>query len=181
MDQVILNSAARDLAESIFSLPEYIGATDIAAYSAVNGEISLDPVIDQALAQGKNIYLPNLDHQALRFAPYSRLQKMRINRFKLPEPDVSDDELLERFIPGIQRVNSNFERSWVKDVWVHKSEYAQPVPLLNHSANIPAIRTPIKGLYFANMSQVYPWDRGTNFAVEIGRRAAGQMLGKEGP
>jgi hypothetical protein len=26
------------------------------------------------------------------------------------------------------------------------------------------------------MSQVYPWDRGTNFAVEIGRRAAKMML-----
>jgi hypothetical protein len=26
------------------------------------------------------------------------------------------------------------------------------------------------------MSQVYPWDRGTNFAVEIGRRAARMML-----
>ncbi len=25
------------------------------------------------------------------------------------------------------------------------------------------------------MSQVYPWDRGTNFAVEIGRRAAALM------
>jgi hypothetical protein len=27
------------------------------------------------------------------------------------------------------------------------------------------------------MSQVYPWDRGTNFAVEIGRRAARLMQG----
>jgi len=26
------------------------------------------------------------------------------------------------------------------------------------------------------MSQVYPWDRGTNFAVEIGRRAARLMM-----
>jgi hypothetical protein len=26
------------------------------------------------------------------------------------------------------------------------------------------------------MSQVYPWDRGTNFAVEIGRRAARLIL-----
>jgi hypothetical protein len=26
------------------------------------------------------------------------------------------------------------------------------------------------------MSQVYPWDRGTNFAVEIGRKAAGMMI-----
>jgi hypothetical protein len=26
------------------------------------------------------------------------------------------------------------------------------------------------------MSQVYPWDRGTNFAVEVARRAAHRML-----
>jgi len=31
-------------------------------------------------------------------------------------------------------------------------------------------------LFFASMSQVYPWDRGTNFAVEIGRNAARLML-----
>ena len=45
----------------------------------------------------------------------------------------------------------------------------------NHSANIPPIRTPVPGLYFASMSQVYPWDRGTNFAVEIGRKTAGMV------
>ena len=27
-----------------------------------------------------------------------------------------------------------------------------------------------RGLYFASMSQVYPWDRGTNYAVEIGKK-----------
>jgi hypothetical protein len=26
------------------------------------------------------------------------------------------------------------------------------------------------------MSQVYPWDRGTNYAVEIGRRTAQMIL-----
>ncbi|MCW5876006.1 MAG: NAD(P)/FAD-dependent oxidoreductase [Anaerolineales bacterium] len=88
---------------------------------------------------------------------------------------LSDEELLQRFIPGIQRVNPDFNREWVKDIWVHKTNYAQPVPLVNHSANIPDIRTPLPGLYFASMSQVYPWDRGTNFAVEIGRKAAGMM------
>jgi len=50
---------------------------------------------------------------------------------------------------------------------------------LNHSKNIPPIRTPVEGLYFASMSQVYPWDRGTNFAVEIGRRAAGMIMGSD--
>ena len=92
--------------------------------------------------------------------------------------DLSDDELLDCFIPGIQRINPAFERNWINKIWVHRSKYAQPVPLLNHSQNIPAIRTPISGLYFASMSQVYPWDRGTNFAVEIGRNAAQLIMAK---
>ena len=88
---------------------------------------------------------------------------------------MSDEELLERFTPALKKFNPEFERDWVKKVWVFKTNYAQPVPLVNHSRNIPAIETPIEGLYFASMSQVYPWDRGTNFAVEIGRRAARMM------
>jgi protoporphyrinogen oxidase len=90
--------------------------------------------------------------------------------------DLSEEELLERFIPGIRRINPEFDRSWINKIWLHRTKYAQPVPLVNHSKNIPDIRTPIPGLYFASMSQVYPWDRGTNFAVEIGRKAAALML-----
>ena len=91
---------------------------------------------------------------------------------------LSEEQLLERFLPAFQKINPAFARDWVKKVWLFKTNYAQPVPLLNHSKNIPAIQTPIEGLYFASMSQVYPWDRGTNFAVEIGRRAAKMMLEK---
>ena len=89
---------------------------------------------------------------------------------------MSNEALLERFIPALKKINPAFEPDWVKKVWVNKTNYAQPVPLVNHSKNIPAIQTPIEGLYFASMSQVYPWDRGTNFAVEIGRRAARMMM-----
>ncbi len=92
---------------------------------------------------------------------------------------LNDEELLERFMPAFKKFNPAFERDWVRKVWVFRTNYAQPVPLLNHSKNIPAIQTPIEGLYFASMSQVYPWDRGTNFAVEIGRRAARIILGRQ--
>ncbi len=91
---------------------------------------------------------------------------------------LSENELLERFTPAFKRINPKFESDWVKKAWVFKTNYAQPVPLVNHSKNIPAIKTPVDGLYFASMSQVYPWDRGTNFAVGIGRKAAKLMLGK---
>ncbi len=88
----------------------------------------------------------------------------------------SQAELLERFYPALKRINPEFTPDWVRTSWLFRTAYAQPVPLLNHSKNIPTIQTPIPGLYFASMSQVYPWDRGTNFAVEICRKAAGIMI-----
>jgi protoporphyrinogen oxidase len=85
---------------------------------------------------------------------------------------LSKEELLERFLPVLPRFNPAFDPSWVRESWLWRTEYAQPVPLLNHSRNIPALRTPLPGLWLASMSQVYPWDRGTNYAVELGRRVA---------
>jgi protoporphyrinogen oxidase len=92
--------------------------------------------------------------------------------------DLSKEQLLERFLPILPRFNPKFKPDWVNKSWLFRTKYAQPVPELNHSRNIPSIRTPIAGLYFASMSQVYPWDRGTNFAVEIGRKAARLMMEK---
>jgi protoporphyrinogen oxidase len=89
---------------------------------------------------------------------------------------MSREEIEQLFVGVLHRINPTFRPEWVRKSWLFKARYAQPVPLLNHSRNIPDLRTPIPGLYFAGMSQVYPWDRGTNFAVEIGRRAARLVL-----
>ena len=88
---------------------------------------------------------------------------------------MSEDELLERFLPSLKHFNSDFDRSWIKDKWLFKAAYAQPVPFVDHSKNIPDLATPIDGLWLASMSQVYPWDRGTNFAVELGRKVAKEI------
>jgi protoporphyrinogen oxidase len=86
------------------------------------------------------------------------------------------EQLLDLFIPALKRINPDFDPSWIKKSWLYRAKYAQPVPELNHSRHIPPLQTPLPGLIFASMSQVYPWDRGTNFAVEIGRRAAALIL-----
>jgi protoporphyrinogen oxidase len=90
---------------------------------------------------------------------------------------LSQEELVERILPVLPRFNPDFKPDWIRKSWVFRTTYAQPVPRVDHSKNIPAIQTPLPGLYFASMSQVYPWDRGTNFAVEIGRRAARILQG----
>jgi protoporphyrinogen oxidase len=85
---------------------------------------------------------------------------------------LTQEELLARFLPALSHFNPAFTPSWVRRSWLFRTLYAQPMVPVNYSQYIPDIRTPIPGLYFASMSQVYPWDRGTNYAVEIGRKAA---------
>ncbi len=85
---------------------------------------------------------------------------------------MGQEELLAAYLPYVRRINPAFEPSWIRKSWLFRRDEAQPVPPLNHSRAIPALRTPCPGLYLASMSQVYPWDRGTNYAVEMGREVA---------
>jgi protoporphyrinogen oxidase len=87
-----------------------------------------------------------------------------------------EQDLAQRFMGQLARFNPDFSSNWVRKWWVFRAPYAQPVSGVNHSAKVPAIKTPLPGVFWASMSQVYPWDRGTNFAVEIGRRTAKLML-----
>jgi protoporphyrinogen oxidase len=89
---------------------------------------------------------------------------------------LSDDALAERFIGALKTINPAFTPGWIRKQWVFRAPYAQPIPALNHSRNIPDLATPIKGVYLASMSQVYPWDRGTNYAIMIGRQVAQRVL-----
>jgi len=93
--------------------------------------------------------------------------------------DLSKEELLDRFLPALKRINPAFDKDWVRDSWLYSTRYAQPVPEVNHSRNIPDTKTPLHGLWFASMSHIYPWDRGTNFAVEIGRTTARRMMAQD--
>ncbi len=89
---------------------------------------------------------------------------------------LTEEQVVERFTAALPTFNPKFSKEWIRKWWVFRAPYAQPLPTVNHSQNIPDIRTPLNGLYWASMSQVYPWDRGTNYAVEIGRRTAHMML-----
>jgi len=88
-------------------------------------------------------------------------------------------ELIKEFYPYIKTINPKFEMSWVNEAYLFKAPFAQPIIPLNYSSSIPKFETPIKGLYLCNMQQVYPWDRGTNYAVENGVKIAKLILNEE--
>ena len=90
--------------------------------------------------------------------------------------NLSADELLEKLIPGFRKINPDFSEDWIIGASKFQSDYAQPVPFVNHSQAIPSMETPLSGLYFISMSQIYPWDRGMNFAVKWANDLAEKII-----
>lgn len=86
------------------------------------------------------------------------------------------EELLEEFVPQLRKLNPSFDRSWVKEFFHHKVDGAQPVIGVNYGQQIPHHRTPIRNLYLANTTQIYPEDRGTNYSVRMGRQVAQMVI-----
>ncbi len=89
-----------------------------------------------------------------------------------PAFGMSAEALFEHYLPGIRRITPDFRPDQVRRLWKFQARYAQPLPTLHQSRRIPPLATPIEGLFLANMSQVYPWDRGTNYAVAWGEKVA---------
>jgi protoporphyrinogen oxidase len=84
--------------------------------------------------------------------------------------------LLDRYEPGLRAVNPAFSRDWVKRSWLHVEPAAQPIVTVGYADRIPPLRTPAPGLVLANTTQVYPEDRGTNYAVRLGEQAGRTIL-----
>src|SRR3989338_8378697 len=84
---------------------------------------------------------------------------------------MTDKDLLKAYDPYLKKLNSQYLKHLI-GFDVFKSPFSQPIIPLNYSKIIPPIETPVVGLYLATIQQVYPWDRGTNYAVELGRKVA---------
>src|SRR5258708_2488575 len=92
-----------------------------------------------------------------------------------PYFSMNKEQLLKTFDPFLKQINSNYKENLI-GTEVFKVPFAQPIIPINYSTMIPSFETPIKNVYLANMQQVYPWDRGTNYAVELGQKIAKAIL-----
>ena len=96
-----------------------------------------------------------------------------------------DEQVLDYCIPHLQRMFPTFGREWVLGSHVWRARYSQPIVGTHYSRLIPSTDTPIAGLFLSTMAQIYPEDRGTNYAIRDGRRigttvaAAIGKLGRE--
>jgi protoporphyrinogen oxidase len=102
----------------------------------------------------------------------------------LPHTDklysMSPDEFLEYALPFLKKMFPKMEKSWIKARHLWRARWSQPVVEKHYSKLIPKEDTPFEGLHLCTMAQIYPEDRGTNYAIREGRRIATKLL-KENP
>lgn len=94
----------------------------------------------------------------------------------LPETDpfytLEADAMLEYCQPFLKKLFPEFQREWILGHHVWRERFAQPVVTRGYSSLLPEVRSPLAGLYIATMAQIYPQDRGTNYAIRDGRAVA---------
>ncbi|MEA2446117.1 MAG: hypothetical protein QOJ12_3409, partial [Thermoleophilales bacterium] len=97
-----------------------------------------------------------------------------------PLLSLSPDELIDRYEPGLRRINPEFSRDWILQRWRFSEPAAQPIVTVGYHERIPPLDTGVPGLVLANTTQIYPEDRGTNYSVRLGDQAAGELIASAG-
>lgn len=88
---------------------------------------------------------------------------------------MSKQDLLKKFDPYLKKINPNYGSSLINS-FLFLGPFAQPVVTVGYPKKIPSFKTPLKNIFIANLDMVYPWDRGTNYAVEMGEEVADIMF-----
>jgi protoporphyrinogen oxidase len=84
----------------------------------------------------------------------------------------SDTELWALFEPALRQINPEFSAEWIKQRWMFRAPFAQPIITCGYGDIKPDHRTPIAGLYLESMTQIYPEDRGQNYSILMGEQVA---------
>jgi protoporphyrinogen oxidase len=83
-----------------------------------------------------------------------------------------DAEVLGEYYRHLAEVIPGFDPALVDKAHVMRADYTQPIVTTGYGARVPPHRLPVKGLYLANMTQIFPEDRGMSYSVALGRKAA---------
>jgi protoporphyrinogen oxidase len=98
----------------------------------------------------------------------------------LPETDslyqMADAEVIDFTLRHLVLMFPDLNQSWVLDAHVWRAQNSQPIVERQYSRLIPENKTPLNGFYLATMAQIYPEDRGTNYAIGQGQNVARRFI-----
>lgn len=86
-------------------------------------------------------------------------------------------EVTKRWYDELTRIFPHFDTSQIADEAFFRMRNAQHIVDIGFEANkLSPHQTPCPGVLMCNFSQIYPMDRGTNYAVRDGNRMAERLL-----
>jgi hypothetical protein len=74
------------------------------------------------------------------------------------------------------KIFPNFKEEIVADFAIWRSNFAQPITIPNYSQLLSDLKMPFDNSFLCTMAQIYPEDRGTNYAVRDGKRIAHKII-----
>lgn len=84
----------------------------------------------------------------------------------------SESKLYQEFFYYLKKLFPQFQENEIREKYLFRFKNAQHVVDTQYEQKIPAYQTPLPGVYLSNFSQIFPEDRGTNFAVREGIKIA---------
>lgn len=90
--------------------------------------------------------------------------------------NVSKEELLKEYMKSLTKINKEFTMENIKDYYVFDERYAQPIIECNYSEYIMNDKLEKEKIYLCTMPQIYPEDRGMNYAIRSGINLANKIL-----
>ena len=91
---------------------------------------------------------------------------------------IPDADLFEIYCEYLKTINPRFEGDWVRQYWVYRDRFAQPICEMGFSRHIPNIQTPIENLFLTDSYQLHPHDRTISNSTKLGHQAAQLILSK---
>jgi protoporphyrinogen oxidase len=89
-----------------------------------------------------------------------------------PRFRMTDEELSRLWLDYLPKLYPAFDARHISEKHIFRFRAAQHIVDTDYERKIPDYKTPLPGVYLANFSQVFPEDRGTNFAVLEGQKIA---------
>ncbi len=78
------------------------------------------------------------------------------------------EELFKIYLPMLKKINKEFSEKDVIRIELFTENYAQPIITKNYSKILPSLKIEKENIFNASMPQIYPEDRGLNYAIKLG-------------
>jgi len=87
--------------------------------------------------------------------------------------NISDEEIYKEFFEYLKKVFPSFEEKEIEKKYIFKFKYAQHVPRFAGNSKIQIPRN--KQVVHMNFAQIYPQDRGINYAVRMAKEVVASL------